>query len=137
MALEEGTYRIRFVPTSVLPPFEGGLYATATGVGEPILAEAEGPDNAPVVSATITPYLEFTLTDIDLVGGSPQSPDWKVYHNPARLQEQEPFVRSWTCPHGMESRQSFRELPRREYPVQGRLCRTRYSACWRGEKRYL
>lgn len=38
--LEDGLYHIRFVPASVHPPFKGGLFATATELGEPILAEA-------------------------------------------------------------------------------------------------
>lgn len=39
MTLQEGLYHIRFVPSGIQPPFVGGLYATATEIGEPILAE--------------------------------------------------------------------------------------------------
>jgi hypothetical protein len=40
--LKDGLYQIRFVPSGIKPPFTGGLYATATDLGEPVLAEAAG-----------------------------------------------------------------------------------------------
>ncbi len=54
MSLKEGLYNIRFVPSGINPPFLGGLYATATEFGEPILAEAEGPDTPGQVVSTIS-----------------------------------------------------------------------------------
>lgn len=40
--LKDGLYQIRFVPSGIKPPFTGGLYATATDLGEPVLAEVQG-----------------------------------------------------------------------------------------------
>ncbi|KXN84615.1 hypothetical protein AN958_12296 [Leucoagaricus sp. SymC.cos] len=49
MTLKEGTYRIRYVPVGLQPPFVGGLYAKSTEFGEPLLAEPETPGNPPQI----------------------------------------------------------------------------------------
>lgn len=55
MTLKDGLYRIRFVPVNVQPPFLGGLYATATEFGEPILAEPEQHEGLQTVGAISSP----------------------------------------------------------------------------------
>ncbi|PPR00357.1 hypothetical protein CVT24_004393 [Panaeolus cyanescens] len=36
MSIAPGIYTMRFIPPYVEPPFDGGMYATASGYGEPI-----------------------------------------------------------------------------------------------------
>jgi hypothetical protein len=48
--LKDGLYQIRFVPSGIQPPFVGGLYATATEIGEPVLAEVQGAKGIQTVS---------------------------------------------------------------------------------------
>ena len=125
MSLKPGRYQIRYIPPGITPPFVGGLYAVSTDIGQPILAEPLSSEHPPQVVSS--PH-HFWITHLSLGEKNPSEWEQQVHHYTTWFQQQ--VTRYRPSPHGMESFQPIRRLPRWKNLVRSRLCRAWNWARW-------